>query len=198
MGKRQRLPETEQREAGSFARTLTTEKQNMPKTAPSAWAAARAAYSAGVLTAREIVENYGMGKSTLYKRIKQEGWMSPQSGPLKKTGEAGQPQRMDQGTYVERLHHLLDKTLIELELSLMSVGVKTTPERERDVRTLASVVRVIEKLEAIEPKTDPQNEAEQTQEDEDRMRAEIADRLARLRRLRDRGEAGGESRADAD
>ena len=168
----------------------------MPQTAPSAWAAARAAYTAGALTVREIAENYGMGRSTLYKRIREEAWPHPaeaaeQHGSSRPAAEQG-----NQPSYVERLHHLLDKTLIELELSLLSGGLRSTPERERDVRTLASVARLIEKLEAIGPKSDPASEAEQMEADEDRMRAEIADRLARLRRLRDREAAGpGDGRA---
>ena len=172
------------------ARKLPIEKQRMPKTAPSAWAAARAAYSAGAMTVREIAHHYGMGMSTLYRRIKSEGWSEPNSKLHRQTPASGQTTPPDQLSYAERLHHLLDKTLIELELNLLSGGVKSTPERERDVRTIASVVRVIEKLDAIQPKADLNTEAEQTQEDEDRMRAEIADRLARLRRLRDRGAAG--------
>ena len=167
----------------------------MPKTAPSAWAAARAAYSAGALTVREVASHYGMGVSTLYRRIKVESWPKPNSELRNPPLASGPATHLDQTTYIERLHHLLDKTLIELELSLLSGGLKSTPERERDVRTLASVVRVVEKLDAIEPKPDPISEAEQTQEDEDRMRAEIADRLARLRRLRDRGATGSGERS---
>ncbi|MEM7429482.1 MAG: hypothetical protein AAF441_25700 [Pseudomonadota bacterium] len=167
----------------------------MPKTAAGAWVAARAAYSHGVLTITEIAERYGMARSTLYARIKREGWSAPR--PTTECGPAGESGRQDPdpSDYVRRLHELLDKTLLELEINLLAGGAKSTPDRERDVRTLASLVRVIEKLGAIEPEQQRRNEAEQTEEDEDLMRAEIADRLARLRRLRDRTVAGPEERA---
>ena len=162
----------------------------MPKTAPCAWAAARAAYSAGAMTVPEITAAYGMGRTTLYRRMKQEAWTPPDEAAKLPSSKSSSGAPQGQTSYAERLRYLLDKTLVELELSLLAGGVRTTPERERDVRTLASLVRVIEKLDAIEPNTERAREAGQTEADDDRMRAEIADRLARLRRRRNGTTAG--------
>ncbi len=166
----------------------------MNKPTHQVWAAAQAAYMSGEMTVREIAAKFNISKTSVYKRIREDGWRCIQntgytaSRSAEETGVSGV--KTDEVKVVERLYCILDRILAEIELGLIGGELRSSLDRARDMRTLLSLVGILAKLNSIKPATAPEKDAEHTKRNEDQIRAEIAERLARLQALEAVGEAG--------
>jgi len=153
------------------------------------WAALREAYVDGTQSISEICDRFKLTRSTLYARIRAEGW------PLRcdrcdtaalfaqpASGAAGAgPARTER--LVGRLFSALERQMSEIELRLNgSARDRDAAMRERDARTLSSLVRTLEKLRALDaaaPNAGTAADARNLEpESVVRMRQAIARRLA--------------------
>lgn len=151
----------------------------------------------GDQSVREISDKFKIPKSTIYSRIRREQWrcihdcaeqLRIPGGP--EAGVGNQVSGFDKDPFTARLFAVLDRSLAEVELSLLAAEVRNSQDRARDVRTLTTLIGVFDKLSASAPAAETQKDVNQIEQDEDLMRAEIAGRLDRLRKIRNRGTAG--------
>lgn len=116
--------------------------------------------------------------------------MTSQGETWRADGEDGEARRRRQ--MLDRIHAAMEGKMLEIETRLArnreeACAVVSAADSERDIRALNTLTRMIEKISALEGmagaaegegKTDPEAEAR----DADRLRDEIAERIARLRR----------------
>lgn len=107
------------------------------------WAAVRQAYCYGDMTVREICHEYGISDRQLYKRKREENWPDrPRGGARPKTLFA----------LGDRLRRVVERQLFHLEQRLTSDQAPpegSATQRERDARTMSALVRIYEKLIAL-------------------------------------------------
>lgn len=163
----------------------------MQKYSPQFWAAIRTDYCNGARTVAEICAYYGVSPSGLAGRKKREGWAKTVSAlpPLALTvpefepaARDGTADLMSRALLAPRLKKLLARTVAEIELAACArTEISDTMDRARDVRTLTTVMRLIEQLDGGLAQTDPADAILETEENEYLLRQEIAERLGRLR-----------------
>lgn len=158
----------------------------MKKYSPQFWAAVKADYCSGARSVAEISAYYSVGEGAVYAHRKAENWERSTHGlpaiPITLPEEGESSDAEDRSRLTARLKRLLTRTVAEIELAAATTPDKlTSMDRARDVRTLATVVRLIDTLDhppAAPGAAVPQEESEQN---DDLLRQEIADRLGRLR-----------------
>ncbi|MCB1493035.1 MAG: hypothetical protein KDJ77_14765 [Rhodobiaceae bacterium] len=140
------------------------------------WAAIEAAYTGTDMTVTGICALYGIKKDRLYAKARAMGW------PRRSDRKA----RVTARDRIARLYEALDSQMADVQRRLAEAegadGASQAGDRERDARTLATLARTLEKLNAMAPET-PEQEADDTAPDDiEAFREELARRLAELRR----------------
>jgi hypothetical protein len=149
------------------------------------WAALREAYVGGQQTISEICDQFKLARSTLYARIRTEGWpLRSDPGGCAELAEepAAGAGRARTERLLGRLFKALERQMSEIERRLIgSARNRDAAARERDARTLSSLVRTLEKLCALDAAPNPGTAAETRNLEPEtvaRMRQAIARRLA--------------------
>ena len=180
------------------------------------WGEAARLYGEGRASVRELASRLGVSTSTIYRKARDQGWRRPvrKGGKTSKTVtpadariEIAAPdanvmmnRSADTGTIYARLYKALDCKLAIVEARIAhAVQSKTgipAAQSERDARTLSSLVRLFEKLRAMDVKeaatTGRRGSSEGTSlspkertEDDDRFRRELIRRIKALRKQGD-------------
>ena len=151
----------------------------MHEDASSKWAAVAQAYAAGELTVAEICAKYGITQKALYARAREQGWprrRGPASGRKRKPGPGTARKAL-----IARLYQALERKMSEFELRL-SEGAQTAADNERDTRTLNTMVRLFERLSALDEKAGAASGGDaDLNADARALREDLARRLDRLR-----------------
>ncbi|RIA56772.1 hypothetical protein [Dichotomicrobium thermohalophilum] len=155
----------------------------MNEDASSKWAAIAADYAAGELTVAEICAKYGITRKALYVRAREQSW------PLR-SGRAGgsgggryrrRGPRAARQALVARLYQALEQKMSEFE-SRLNEGAQTAADHERDTRTLNTMVRLFERLSALDEKAGGASTGGSDLNGDARaLREDLARRLDRLR-----------------
>jgi hypothetical protein len=171
---------------------VTSEKPSAT-TGPD-WDAIERDYSAGLLTVSEICALYAVPYSTIYYRIRTQRWQLRRA-----SSPAGR--RRTKANLTGRLLKALDLKMSQFEKRMAEGAASDSPaDSERDARTLNALVRLFEKLNAIDanetparmkmnkPALAPQSAAPALKDPlhADHIRGELARRLDKLR-----GQIGG-------
>ena len=170
----------------------------MQETDGSDWERIREAYCNATLPVRDICVRFRVSRTALYDRIKAEDWPRRKNGKylqqaqsfVEKTledNEGEHPARL-----VPRLFQALERQLIASEQSPAASATDAgAAEQERHARTLASLVRTLEKLIDLHEAGEDEETAAQendenaeglNQSDADSWRKELAQRIARFSR----------------
>ncbi len=173
------------------------------------WADIASAYALGKLSVRQICAEYKISAATLYRRASREGWArraqakasrgqaKASRGQAKasrgRDGRTSKPQAHGgKNRLIARLYSALERKMSEFE-EKQNEGAVSAAESERNARTLNTMVRLFERLQAMEDKASAQAgsarrgkdahpaSAQLSASDADRLRSELAQRLARLR-----------------
>lgn len=161
----------------------------MSQSTPLDWGGIKHAYLNGEMIVEDICSFYGVTKDALYRRIKTENWQLRQSRPsdIGKRAEAPKPDtRPDNDDLYLRFFRVVDRQMARLEAKLNDNDEAANAiERERDVRTLASLVRLLEKLNDLEPEKRQRGQDTNTIDANDegaavRLREELAGRIHSL------------------
>lgn len=158
-------------------------------TAPQApdWAAIRVAYETSDLTVRMVAQEHGVTPTAIYIRVKVEGW------PMRSTRQA--PPKARYGRPVGR-RRPRDTSLVGRLIKLVGRNLKLMEKRMKsgddvpaaDGRTLDNLTRTIGKITELQSAEDaaataPKSRAEPAYDNDEaeRLRLEIVERLLRLR-----------------
>lgn len=147
------------------------------KPAPEAdWASARQRYEARCETVTAIAGSLGMTAQALTAKAKTLGWSL--------RGVTGKKTLATRDT-IERLKLLLQQRLADLEGQIGAIGVTATAaSNERDIRSMNTLVRTLEKVLELERKDRAQRSKQSKQHNrfDDAEREALADKLDGLRR----------------
>jgi hypothetical protein len=150
-----------------------TDGGDEPAAAPD-WVRLRQDYETAVRPIAGIAAQAGMNRSALIARARREGWKL-----------RGQRKSASTRQTIQRLKDLLQKRLGELEGELGEIGAEVTAATsERDIRSMNTLVRTLEKVLELERKDRAhrsRKRREQRQFD-DAERDALADRLEALHR----------------
>ncbi len=151
----------------------------MHEDASSKWAAVAEAYAAGALTVAQICAKYGITQKALYTRARKQNW------PRRRGPASGRKRAPGPGTarkaLIARLYQALERKMSEFELRL-SEGAQTAADHERDTRTLNTMVRLFERLSALDEKASQASGGDaDLNADARALREDLARRLDRLR-----------------
>ncbi len=159
----------------------------MKRFSPPFWAAVQTDYCSGARSVREIARYYKVAEGTVYKHRKQGGWTrSDKALPaiaLTVPDLEGEDSADLSGRarLAPRLTKLLERTVAEIELDAAdATKTLTTMDRARDVRTLATVMRLLSELERPEANGENADHMTEAEKDEEFFRQEISERLGRL------------------
>lgn len=159
----------------------------MSEDAASKWAAVAADYVADKLTVPQICARHGVSRAALYRQVRKGGWprrlrlRSARSGAR---GAGGKPDN-SRRALIARLYQVLERTMTEFEARL-AVSAQTGTDHERDARTLNTMVRLLERLSALEEKggegkAAARDDGGAVTADAPALREDLARRLERLR-----------------
>lgn len=164
-------------------------KRIMSGTPEQDWAAIKRAWAEDKLTPKEIAAAYGLSYQKLSARARAEGWRKGESG---REGNAEKQRPASTPGLMKRLRQLLERQIEEIENTESEEGGAAA--RERDARTLSSLIRTMEKLLEMQREREARRRArnEERGEDAELLRGELARRLARLARSADAGNVSGE------
>jgi hypothetical protein len=160
------------------------------------WDAVRHDFLHSGMAQRRIAWKHGTSANKMRERQRAEGWErvvpcvplpTHWSGP--RAGEPPTPTQQRRGRLTKRLYAVLDAKLTELELRMAERkdGPQSAADTERDTRTIVVIMQTTTKLAALEDAARAANKNANTNgaridDDADRLRRDLADRLARLRR----------------
>ncbi len=178
--------------------------------APALMTEGRRLYEETNVPVSDILSLLGLSQSTFYARVRKWKWRrridripSWQSVPIAETSAAGPgalperneiaetpafERRDDTASLAERLQRAVERELAAVEVLIERLG--NTPDRdadaERSARTLATLSRVLRELAKLQRDEKPEPETGEAETDEFRdleeFRAELAERLERLRK----------------
>ena len=137
------------------------------------WAAVRRAYVNDGVAVREICRIHAIQAQTLYRRARQEGW--PRRRPSEGDGSEDASLRL-----LARLRRIAEDQIAEVEARRATrAGATPSGEPERDARILNELVKLIERIAAIEAKHQVRRDGslEGSQTDRAQRRADLADKL---------------------
>jgi ATP-dependent exoDNAse (exonuclease V) alpha subunit len=159
------------------------------------WADIASAYALGVLSVRQICAQHSISSTALYRRAAREGWpkrLHKATARRQQERPAAPSARNDKANLIARLYRALERKMSEFE-DKQSEGAASAAESERNARTLNTMVRLFERLQAMEEKAlEPAGKVRRgdgtraspealSAADADRLRDELARRLERLR-----------------
>lgn len=171
---------------------------------PEEIARARALYEGTDIPLRDIAKLLGIDRSTLVRRIKKWGWI-PRNAHLRRldaAAKAGIPLQemialaapevatIEKETLIDRVRSAVEREIVAIEAVLSRVeGARLrSADAERAARTLATLVKTLREVAALQRDEKPEDEKGEGSEDEFRdieeFRTELAERLDRLRRSR--------------
>ncbi|HXG79589.1 MAG TPA: hypothetical protein VNJ31_09660 [Methyloceanibacter sp.] len=159
-------------------------------------ARARNEYEHGYDSLAVIAARHGISRSTLLNRTKEGGWLRKHK-PVKRprrSQEEMRAERFERATrllrqnIVGRLFVLIDQKLKEIEKRMQdqaASGTQSAADTERDARSFHLIMQVYGKVVELDEaarknKTVRGGAAGMTKEDADRLRRELAQRIARL------------------
>ncbi len=158
------------------------------------WAAIRRAYEEGDEPVASICARHGVGSTVLYERIAAEGWRRRRPDLSLANRRAGGFKR-SRAVVIDRLYKLLEKQLagIAARAEARAGEGASDDDTKRDIDASAAILRLLERLtdlsrrDAAPPrgaKAAADNKGSNTTEDDEadaeRLRRELAHRLARL------------------
>jgi len=119
----------------------------------SKWASVAADYIGGELTVAQICARYGISQKALYEQVKDQGWPLRSAGgqsscEVRKSRRGAKTARK---ALIARLYRALEQKMSEFE-SRQPDGAQTAADHERDTRTLNTMVRLFERLSALDEK----------------------------------------------
>ena len=175
----------------------------MSRSTPLDWDGIKSAYLKGDMTVGDICRTYDVTNSALYRQINIENWQRRQSRALDigKMAEGVKSEavsvmsaklnsKLDKTHLFQRFFRVVDQQMAMLEAKLNEGGdgidkASNAMSRERDARTLASLVRLLEKLNDLEPEKQQQGQDTNTIDASDegaavRLRGELASRIHKL------------------
>lgn len=146
------------------------------------WDAIARDYAAGVLAVSDICALHSVSRRTLYRQAELDGW------PLRNFAGLRVRRRSRDGL-AKRLLSALDLKMTQFENRMVAnASGETAADSERDARTLNTLVRLFDKLKGFGDKaeggaraSDCSAPAGKDAHDADRLRHELAQRVARLR-----------------
>lgn len=166
---------------------------------PEEIARARQLYEGTSLPVHDIARSLGIGTTTLMKRVKLWGW-TPRNKrlaeldaaakaevPLAEVREAAAPAIavVEKATLIERVRAAVESEIAAIESVLQRVesAQLRSSDAERAARTLATLVRTLKELAALERpiETETGEGSEGESRDIDEFRRDLAERLDRLR-----------------
>ena len=156
----------------------------MKKFSPPFWAAVKADYCSGARSIDEIAAYYGVSEGTVRKHRKAGGWTVTDTPlpPIALTLPNLEPPDGAAAGLASRLTRLLERTVAEIELAAGETETASTSmDRARDVRTLATVMRLLGHLTAPQAEAGAQDAPTESEQNDILLRQEIAERLERLR-----------------
>jgi|GEM_PF-4299355 len=157
------------------------------------WDAVRHDFLYSGLSQRCIAAKHGTTADTLRKYMRAGGWQ--RSVPLQRRrtarGAAPTTTQTRRGRLVERLFEVLEAKIAAVEARMAETTDSSAPpsaaDIERDARSLNALAQLYAKLVALDTDNDRSGPTSPPKDgnDADRLRRELADRLARLDRARD-------------
>ena len=161
------------------------------------WAEIARIYAQNEISVSGICEKFDICQSTLYRRAREGGWTLRRT--MAQDPQSRQPRGFGrQAELVERLYQTLESFLKIIEDRVAMPENFSAADRERDGRTMNSLVKLFGTLTELDNRVRSQNnDGEQAQKaaaqldtgevDAARLREGLAERLARLRKHRDTG-----------
>lgn len=169
----------------------------MPIRKVADWAGLRAAFEAGGESQKALAERFGVSATTLARRVKAENWSRPPRLPVRKAAapsSGGKTSAGKAGGLIRRLYRSIDRKLAQLEARMEQDDNISSADHERETRAIGQLIRNVEKITGLEAPGVPsratagkkQSERDQMSEDNDaeRIRLELAERILRLRELK--------------
>lgn len=153
------------------------------------WDTIRADYEIGVKPLTEIAAEHGVTVQKIVGRAKKQLW-PPRAEVTRKTAPPEMPD--DAEALAARLTKLIAREIADIERQARTT--RDGAEGERQARRLASLVRSIDKLHEIEKtasqakKNDPASDKAKRRAEDERLRLELDQRLARTFAAIDQGQ----------
>lgn len=165
---------------------------------------ARALYEGTDIPVRDIARMLGIGLTTLHRKINLWGW-TPRNARLRGLDAAAKAEipveqiaalaaphvaTVEQETLIHRVRAAVEREIVAIEAVLARVesAKLRSSDAERAARTLATLVKTLREVAALQRDEQPEHDARDRSEDEfrdlDDFRRELAQRLDRLRRQR--------------
>ncbi len=143
------------------------------------WGAVAEAYARGDLKVAEICTQYGITQHALYARAREQGW-PPRRGRASGRKRLPGPETARKAL-IARLYQALEQNMSEFE-SRLAKGAQSAADHERDTRTLNTMVRLFERLGALDEKAGAASDNDRDLNADARaLREDLARRLERLR-----------------
>ena len=172
----------------------------MPKLFAPDWAAVRHDYENGLETTKNIVAAHGISMTTLLRRARTESWTRRRSDEdIQKSSikrQRGPSAREKNKQLISRLLSAIERKLERIEGRLANAIEMTAADSEREARELGQLIRNFERLTTLDdqekagraragngasvPKS--KTVVSELNNDADRWRVELAQRIERLRR----------------
>jgi len=155
---------------------------------PPDWPAILRAFRDRDCAVAEFCRRNGISASSLYRRLAAEARQAQarkpaRGGRRRKRCVAAVPVKGRGGLFA-RLSRALDEKMTEFETAIRAQEPRSPADAEREARTLLSLMRMFERLNALQPNmgkgsADPANP--RLDADADAIRRQLAERLERLR-----------------
>lgn len=153
------------------------------------WTAIRQLYEDGGTTVADIAAAHGVTPWAIRKRRTAEGWPSRSAwGGTRAAGSAASAGARSRRALIGRLLKVVDRNLEQMEMRMESDQPATAADRERETRAIGALTRTLGKLTELEaeksraraaaPKPNAGTIADDN--DADRLRLDIAERILRL------------------
>ena len=172
-------------------------------TPPDEIARARILYETTEMPMEDIARMLGMSKRTLNSRVKLWGW-TPRRSRFRGLDAAASSQVaeivalakpdmaiLEKETLIDRVRAAVEREIVAIEAVLTRVESASlrSADAERAARTLATLVKTLREVAALQRDEKPETEKGEAEADEFRdleeFRTELAERLDRIRRSRD-------------
>lgn len=158
------------------------------------WEAVRDDYLYGGMAQRRIAWKHGISAARLRTRRVAEGWERvapcvplPTRRVTPRDGEPPTPTQQKRARLIKRLYTLLDGKMATLETRMAEgkEGPHNAADAERDMRTITTMMQFYTKLVAMDDAARAadgatRRDGARTDDDADRLRRDLAERLARL------------------
>ncbi len=163
---------------------------------------ARALYEGTEIPVRDIAKMLGIGLTTLHRKINHWGWVPRNARlrgldaaakadiPLEQIAALASPHvvPVEKETLIDRVRAAVEREIVAIDAVLARVeGARLrSTDAERAARTLATLVKTLREVAALQRDEKPEPESGEGNQNEFRdleeFRAELAERLDRLRR----------------